>query len=413
MPAPRVHRDPLLITPTAGYPVGLPTADAEALEAAYQALMRGVSSASALEVAARLDDGATAPPAAVLAAQAHFVEDRCGQSVDRLVEVVDLYPGYLAANLILGRCQEEVGHLPGAAEAYDRASGQSSAAAARLAALAPRARDAGVVQIRDWLDSGRLEEAREGIDSLQRWAPRDRDTLSAIRELAERAGDPELELRVVRELTEDGGERELMARWAELELEVGDAGSGLRILEDLVARHPGDATLAQGLDRARFAWRISMLPRPAQSLASSPELDRAELATLFYWVFPSVRYGRPSEAIIANDIFDHEHRAEIVRIVNLGIMQIDPNLHAFEPDEGARRMDALRGMLRVLAQDGEAQRCLQGTTVDSKISIESTCSLAAGCGLIDEASDCLPQAALSGSSAMRMARHAARQLESR
>ncbi len=410
-PAPRLRHDPFLVAPTIGYSVGLSVDDAQALETAYRNLMRGVRPESILAVAAELDHGATGPPAVVLAAQARFAQGRCDQALSRLAEVADLHPGYLAADLALGRCREEVGDLPGAAEAYSRASSESSAAAAKLADLAPRARDAAVARIRESLDGGLEEEARDGIASLQRWAPRDTDTLLAIRELAEDAGDRRLELQVARALTKEGGERELLARRAELELEVGDAGSGLRILEDLVARHPDDGALIQGLDRARFAWRISILPRPAQSLASNPVLNRAELATLFYWVFPSVRYGRPSEAIIANDIFDHEHRSEIVRVVNLGIMKIDTNLHAFKPNSGARRLDALRGMLRVLAQNSEAQRCLDGATVASEISLESTCSLAARCGLLDEASDCLPRAVLSGSSAMRMARNAARQLE--
>jgi len=405
-----VRQNAFLVAPTSGYGEGLAVADAQAVEAAYRSLMQGADPESAVAVAASLEKGAATAPAIVLEAQARYLQGRCGESLDRLAEVSSLNPGYLAADLVLGRCREDLGDLPGAADAYERASGGSPAAAARLVDLAPRARDAAVARISALLDSGPSDEARAAIASLERWAPRDRRTLTAIRELAERAGDRRLELETARTLTDDGGSPELLARRAELELEVGEAGAGLRILEDLVARNPDDPVLTEGLERARFAWRMSMLPLPAQGLASNAELNRGELATLLYWVFPSVRYGRPSEAIIANDIFDHDHRLEIVRIVNLGIMEIDPNLHAFKPRDGARRLDALRGMLRVLAQ-GEGERCLGGTTVDSKISIEATCSLAARCGLLDEEGDCLPQAVLSGSSAMKMARNTAGKLE--
>ena len=410
---PRVLRDPFLVAPTTGYRETLGAEQASALEAAYRSLMRGDHPDSVLQVAMALDVEAAGPPAVVLAAQAYYAQGQCGQAMDRLTDVARLNPGFLAADLILGRCREELGDLPGAADAYERASDQSPAASARLAGLAPQARDVAVARIRGWLDNGMDDEARLGIEALERWAPRDTETMSAMRELAERAGDQRLELQMARALTEGGGERDLLVRRAELELEVGDAGSGLRILEDLVVRYPEDAGVAQGLERARFAWRVSMLPRQAQVLASNPALNRSELATLFYWVFPSVRHGRPSEAIIANDIFDHEHREEIMRIVNLGIMEIDPNLHAFRPDAGARRLDALRGMLRVLSQKGSDQRCLAGTTVDVKTSIESICSLAARCGLLEEAGDCLPLAVLSGPSAMKLARNTTGRLESR
>lgn len=413
-PAPRVRGDAFLVAPTSGYTETLALPAAEALEAGYQSLLRGESPEAVLQGAEGWRQGDALVAATVLAAQAHYVLGECGLAIGRLVPLVEAQQSYLAADLILGRCQEEVGDLPSAAASYQRAEA-SSAAAARLRDIAPRARDAAVARIEGWLEAGLDDKAQAAIASLQRWAPSDTETLRAVGRLAQRAGDRSLELQTARALTAEAGpegaDRELLARRAELELEVGDAGSGLRILEELVARHPEETELVAQLDRARFAWRLSLLPGPAREVAAEPELDRGELATLIYWVFPSVRYGRPSQAVIANDILDHDHRSEIMRVANLGIMQVDAGLHAFEPDDEALRVDALRGLLRILVLDGDGDRCLDGTTVDARTSFATICNLAARCGLLAEAGECLPQAVLSGAAAMDMVRRVARRLE--
>jgi tetratricopeptide (TPR) repeat protein len=408
--------DPFLVAPTTGYGIAIPSASASALERGYLALVRGTGADEALAVALALEgDPIAGPPAVVLAAQANQSLGRCSLSIERLDEIAERHPDYVAALLILGRCREQLGDLPGAATAYQRIASGDNLASARLAQIAPAAQAVAVDRIRSWLAAGRLEEARTALQSLRLWAPRDRATLEQISELAEAVDDPRSALALLRELTAAGeGGVALRQRRAALELEFGDAGAGLRILEELAAAQPGDAELGEALERARFAWRLTMLPEQARRLASEPTLDRSQLATLLYWVFPSVRYGRPpADAVIANDVLDHEHRAEIVRIVNLGIMKIDPNLHAFRPRAQAQRVDALSGLLRVLEQSPESAACLGGATVAADLSLESTCSLATQCGLLADLGDCLPQAPLSGPAAMGLVRSTARRLEVR
>jgi len=405
--------DPYLIAPSIGYQQAFDPAAAAALEEGWRELVRGGSPAAALTVAQQYArrDGAGAP-AAVLAAQSDYLEGLCERAIGRLEAVVQDLPSYTAAQLMLGRCAEEVVDLPLAASAYSAISAVDTLAGARLAAIGPAARDAAVIEIRTSIASGRRDDAKRALTVMQSWAPADEGTLEAVKDLAAELGDGLLELQVVRALVQGGrGDRWLVERQAALEMEIGDAGAGLKILEDLRRQHPEDREISEQLERARFAWRLTMLPEPARELVENPELDRGQLAALFYWVFPGVRYGRPKEAVIANDVLDHEHRTEIVRVVNLGIMEIDPNLHAFRPDEPAERLDALRGLLRVLDDSGQENQCFEGATVASALTLESICSLVARCGLVPEPGDCLPKATLSGAAAMALARNAALNME--
>ncbi|MCZ6726437.1 MAG: hypothetical protein O7A98_03675, partial [Acidobacteria bacterium] len=263
-----------------------------------------------------------------------------------------------------------------------------------------------------WLAGEDIEAARAGLTDLKDWAPGDAESLIAVSELAAALGDRRLELEFIRALVGKAvPERAVLERQAQLELDVGNAGAGLAILEQLQLQHPEEPGIGASLERARFDWRLTMLPDSAQGLAASPELDRGQLAALLYWVFPRVRHSRPAKAIIASDVLDHPYRTEIVRVVNLGIMAIDPNLHAFRPHDAAQRADALLGLLRVLERSRGALDCFGGSAVDADLSLESTCELAARCQLLDEPADCLPRATLPGSTAMNMARNATRQLE--
>jgi hypothetical protein len=406
------RRDPYLIAPAIGYQGPIDPSVAASLEKAYRELMLGGSAGAALAVAQELrEHPAGGPVARVLAAQAYYAEGGCSEVVSQLAPLVAELPTYDAAQLLVGRCRELLGDLPGAAAAYHAIAVGNALAGARLAAIAPQARAVAVDRIRGWIAGGRRDEARQALEQLQQWTVADASTLAAVSELAAALGDRRLELDMVRRLARQGGaDRDLLERQAALELEAGDAGAGLEILEDLHRSHPDDPDLAVRLDQARFAWRMTMLPEAVRDLARSPVLDRGALATVLYWVFPTVRYTRPAEAVIANDVLDHPHRTEIVRIVNLRILDVDAGLHAFRPAEAAERIQALRGLLRILQAGGKGS-CLGGATLGAGLTDEAACELSAVCGLLDEAADCLPNAALSGGALMGLAGRAARHLE--
>ena len=120
----------------------------------------------------------------------------------------------------------------------------------------------------------------------------------------------------------------------------------------------------------------------------------------------SVRYARPQSARIANDVFDHDFREEIVRVINLDLMEVDPGLHKFGPAEPATRAETLAAVLRVVAAARPEERCVGAAASSERLSWPIACAAAASCGLIEAEADCLPAATLSGVEAVELCRRA-------
>jgi hypothetical protein len=226
--------------------------------------------------------------------------------------------------------------------------------------------------------------------------------------------DPKAELAAVTALgSRFPDDRELTERRAELELDVGDPGRGLVLLEELATAHPGDPDLAARLDAAKFRWRFAQLPSRVTAIGRAPELSRGGYAVLIYWLVPSVRYGRGSAPRIASDILDHSQREEIARVVNLGLMEVEPSVHRFTPERAVTRAEAVEALLRLLGlggggdgTGGEPMPCAAEVPYNRRPSWEFVCSTGAACGLIPSAADCLPRAPLSGAEALELIRRA-------
>jgi hypothetical protein len=148
---------------------------------------------------------------------------------------------------------------------------------------------------------------------------------------------------------------------------------------------------------------MSLLPKDVQDVASKPELTKADLAVLLYWLIPNVRYGRPTAGRIATDVLEHRHQEEIVRVVNLGLMDVDQTLHRFSPGAPARRSTALRSLGLVLSRFGQKLTCL---------SAKGVCETAESCGLVPPEEECRATAALTGGEAVELIRRTLKHLGS-
>ena len=342
-------------------------------------------------------------PAQVLVAQVDFAGRDDKRVVQRLLPVGDALPTYTASQLLLGRSAERLGDLPLAYAAYRAIAARSSLALKRAGELHPRALEIVSNRLDQALKAQSLDEAGKQLALLRSWAPSETLTFEASRKVALALGDRSAELAAVKELSSrQPGDRGLLERRAELELEVGDPSAGLKIVQDLAGKHPKDPALAERLESAKFRWRLSQLPRGVQEVAAKPELNKADFAVLLYWLVPDVRNSRPTAGRIATDVLDNPHQEEIVRVVNLGLMEVDPTLHRFSPGAPVRRGYALRVLLRTLAQFGKGV-CANGTGSD-------TCGASAACGLLPSADECQAGAPLSGSEGVEILRRGARLL---
>jgi hypothetical protein len=146
----------------------------------------------------------------------------------------------------------------------------------------------------------------------------------------------------------------------------------------MVDRRPGDPDLQEKLRVAKFRWRLSLLPADVRALAEKPELNRADLTVLLYWLVPEVRYAKAAAGRIATDILEHAHREEIAHVVNLGLMDVDTNLHRFSPEAPVRRGVALRSLGRLLTGFGKPVGCAEAAGGAAA----PPCELAAQCGLL-------------------------------
>lgn len=395
---------PWLLDPLEGYPQEIDPVRTERLRSAHRALVERSDVAKARSAAAELlEIDPALDPAHVLAAQADFVDGNLREIVNRLLPINDRTPGYLASQLLLGRASEEVGDIPLAYAAYRAVAARNPQALQRLGELHPRAVEILANRLQEGLRTGNLEEAQKNLSFLQSWAPSEVVTLEGARAVAVARSDQAAELSAVQALAARQPEdRKLLQRRIELELAVGDPSAGLQIAQDLAARYPKDPDAARLLESARYRWRLSMLPRSVQEVAAKTDLDRADLAVLLYWLVPNVRYARPASGRIATDVLDHRHQEEIVRVVNLGLMDVDSTLHRFSPSAPLRRGAALRVLVRTLASFGQGLTCLGEAERSSAQG--AVCTGAASCGLLLEGEECLPGAALSGAEAVELIR---------
>jgi tetratricopeptide (TPR) repeat protein len=390
-----------LIDPLQGYTREVDPDLRERLQNVWRDLLEESDTEGAVRVGSELlerDPGFL--PAQVLLAQVDFAAREDRRVVERLLPVGDVLPTYTASQLLIGRAAERLGDIPLAYAAYRAIAARNPLAFKRTGELHPRALEIVSNRLDEALRNSNTPEAEKQLGLLRSWAPSESLTFEASRKVAMALGDREAELAAVKELSSrKPGDRPLLERRAELELEVGDPSAGLEIVQDLAGRHPKDPELAEKLESAKFRWRLSQLPRDVQQVAAKPELNKGDLAVLLYWLVPDVRNSRPTAGRIATDVLDNPHQEEIVRVVNLGLMDVDPTLHRFSPSSPVRRGFALRVVLRALARFGKAA-CPGGTSATSS----DTCEASVSCGLVPSGEDCQSGSPLSGSEGVEILR---------
>jgi tetratricopeptide (TPR) repeat protein len=403
---------PYLVSPTRGYPLALDAGTQQQLDDIHRTLVVEGEPKLAHQRAERLLElNPALHPASVLAAQADFVAKDFNRAIGRMRPIAEEMPDYVAAQLLLGRSSEKTGDIPRSFAAYLAVSDVEPLARERADEMRSRAIEIMANRINEALDQGRLEQASLGVAQMQEWAPEEATTLQLTADVAALMEEPEVELEALRLLVgRYSQDRDLIERYAELELEAGDPSLGLRALQTLSAEYPDDAELVDKLALAKFRWRLQLLPEEIRQLAELPALNRSQLASLLFWLFPEVRYGRPAEAKIASDILDDPHREEIVRVINLGLMQMDTDLHQFSPDRQAKRIEVLSSLALLLNRHQPPLACMGEAPVSRASSVEYVCQLTARCGLLPSAADCLPSSVVSGATALEMCRRAQEQL---
>ncbi len=403
---------PFMLTPLEGYPRGVAPVTSRQLENGFSALIRDGNFASARQVSqSLLDVNPSFHPAILLELQVGFMEGKRRALAEALDAVLAEVPEYLAVQVLRARVAELLNDIPKAFEIYWSVQSIHPSSASKVNRLRVQALAGTAQVIQEALAVGHLQEAVEMLEKLRNWAPGELPTLRIRQAVALALEDPDAELLALRELTRLSPNDLMVARHhAVLETEVGDAGLGLRILQRLTTRYPEDMELEELLGKAKFRWRLLVLPEEVRRLADVEVLTRADFAALLYWLFPEIRYGKPVRARIANDILGHPFRDEIVKVANLGLVEIDANLHRFSPDRSLTRGTTFRGFLSLFERAQDEPACLGNWRQSLNPSVTFVCQAAASCGLIPSPADCLPEATVSGEVVVEMGRLAQNQL---
>ncbi|MDX1631356.1 MAG: hypothetical protein R3234_05825 [Thermoanaerobaculia bacterium] len=393
---------PFLISPETGYPLALGSEVAARIEEGYRTGARTGRPAVTRSIANELLDlDRDLEPAFVLQAQAAVLEGRFSEAAEWAARAVESHPQYTAAQLVLGRASEELGQIPRAYAAYRSVSDRSQVARKRTRTLEPRVEEILRKRALEALDRNRVQDATRTLEELRLLVPDSPDTLELLARVHRAADRSEEELRTLRKLRKlRDGDPELSERLAELEVEVGDPGAALEILEALQSEFPDRRGLEELEERAKFRWRLRNLPGEVQEILEEPRLSRGDYAVLLYWMVPAVRAATNVEGRIATDILDHPHRRRIARVVNLGLMDLTPGTRGFEPERAVRRVDALESLLGVLAKRNPVPACVMDWARSGNPSTESSCETAAACGFLREASECLPGGEVSSDQAV-------------
>ena len=403
---------PYFLDPLASYPLAASPELEHRVRRAYAVLAGGgdlpAARAAMIELL-EVDPGFH--PARLVLAQIAVLDEQPDSAFEELSPVADELPDYLACQLLLGRLAEQRDDPETAFRAYRRSVGASSLARERAAALEPRVTEILLLRIGDLVDRGRFEEAASELDDLEAFSSDEVRVLETRRNLAFAEGDVEREAEVLRRLAEIGvDDPSVEERLADLSLFAGDIRSAIDTFENLIAKvndaaQAPDARLLDKLERAKFLWRLQLQPAHVQEIASKSVLTRAELATLLYWLVPSVRYAEVTDPPIATDILDHPRRLEILPVMFLGLVPVDETLHRFFPDREATRSQTLASLLGLLGLAPAEFSCLTRTEARGLSGSQSlTCTKAAQCRLIPERADCLPGARISGPDALDLFR---------
>jgi tetratricopeptide (TPR) repeat protein len=361
-------------------------------------LSSGDADAVAREAESLLAADAAQPGVQTVLAQARLARGDAAGALDaaRAAGV----PGGAPALAVAARALESQGSLVEAFEAYSELASGVPAAAAAAVRLEPRAVELLEARTRAALARGELAAADSAFSRLESLRPNDPAVQELGLDLAAARGDLPRELALVRSLSANQPERvELQERRARLEMEVGDPRVGLDLYQALADASPGDLGRQDELRRATFRWRVLNAPEAVRRAAAHPEVTRADLAVLLYWLVPQVRTAGTGAPRIAADVLEHRAREEIVRVVNLGLLGVDEALHVFEPERPARRSELFRALQLLLGPGGCA-----GPAGAAGASRDAVCEGARDCGLIASAGDCLAGAAISGREALEALR---------
>jgi tetratricopeptide (TPR) repeat protein len=139
---------------------------------------------------------------------------------------------------------------------------------------------------------------------------------------------------------------------AEIDVGTGQYQDAIARYERL-ARNDPDGHYARRLDAVKELFATANMPPQFLRALESEAITRGDLAVLMYWKISAVRFAQDlSTPPIAIDIGDVPSRDEIIRLIALGIYQVDPVTRQVNPYGPVSPLSLARAAARALAVRG-------------------------------------------------------------
>jgi tetratricopeptide (TPR) repeat protein len=143
------------------------------------------------------------------------------------------------------------------------------------------------------------------------------------------------------------GDRQVLLRLGALYSEMQQPLTAAGVYDRLLARDPSDAEALRLSTEARRAAELQRMPEEYRRILDAPRITRADLAALVAVKVPRLAELPQGEPPVATDISGSWARAEILRVLAAGVMDVLPN-HTFQPYAPVRRGELAQAVARVL-----------------------------------------------------------------
>ena len=143
-------------------------------------------------------------------------------------------------------------------------------------------------------------------------------------------------------------DRNIALRIATIRIEDGDLDGAETVLRRGFRDIAEDPEAVILINRIRERRAALALPEPLRAIADAPRISRAELAALVIARIPSLAAAKPAgSGEVASDLSRTWARTEILRAIEIGLMDVYPN-HTFQPTGIVRRGELAVVAARVL-----------------------------------------------------------------
>ncbi len=358
-----------------------------AVSRGWQALLAGDPRQAQREFG-RASGGNSARAAAIGTIEALVASHRSNEAIGPCDEALEDPNATVPLLVACGEAHARTADPVGAVELYQRAVSLAPGRpglAERVDGLRVDAAESLLAQAQKSADEGRRAEAQRQVARALGWTSRSAPILVRAGDVECALGEREGALEYYREAIVVGGpDAEVEERAGDLAFEVGDYAAAVALFDGLAARDP---RFTERAAEARLAFRIANWPDAERQAARSRRLTRAGAAQLAWWVFPEVRDARVvSAGVVATDVLERRDSRVMMRVVALGLLDVDPYTHRARPDAPLTRTAAARMILLLaarLAGPGEAPECFQGVPGPGKGGQEAI-RVAARCKLLSE-----------------------------